>query len=122
MAPRKFFVGRAVGISGTLVIVGIVWGFFALNNYIYREKQGGATYEPYRATLSGEFLCLPFIDTSVPQTDECAFGLRIDDGSYYVIDFNLMSQGMPGVAQGDRMTATGLVTPIERLSTDPWRK
>lgn len=79
-------------------------------------------FEPYRAELSGEFVCLPWVDTRMPQTTECAFGLRTQGGEYYAIDFNLMSQDRLGLTVGDRLRAWGLVTPVERLSTDHWRK
>ncbi|MEK7649838.1 MAG: META domain-containing protein [Patescibacteria group bacterium] len=42
MTPRKFFVGRAVGLIVILILVG---GFFLLNEYIYREKQGDAGFQ-----------------------------------------------------------------------------
>ena len=40
MSPRKFFIGRAIGFIVLLIIAGIIAGFYALNNYIYNEKQG----------------------------------------------------------------------------------
>ncbi len=39
MTLRKFFVGRAIGLIILLCIIGIISGFYALNNYIYKEKQ-----------------------------------------------------------------------------------
>ncbi|MHB1330357.1 MAG: META domain-containing protein [Minisyncoccota bacterium] len=39
MNLRNFFVGRAVGFLVLLSVVGVVAGFYTLNNYIYREKQ-----------------------------------------------------------------------------------
>lgn len=105
------------------VIVLLVVGFFALNSYIYNEKQGdGNPVEAYRGTLTGEYVCLPHKDTSGPQTMECALGMRTDSGEYYALDFTLMSQMDPGVENGDRFTATGLITPVELLSTDHWQK
>lgn len=101
----------------------LIVAFFALNSYIYNEKQGdGTTLEPYRATLTGEYVCLPHVDTSGPQTLECALGILLDDGSYYAIDFNLLSEGTPTFQTGDRITASGVVTPIERVSSDHWKK
>jgi hypothetical protein len=64
MDLRKFFMGRAIGLIILLVIAGVVAGFYALNNYIYTEKQGGNTIpEPYRGTLTGVQVCLPHKDT-----------------------------------------------------------
>lgn len=107
-----------------VVLLALIIGFFALNSYIYTEKQAdpNETMEPYRASLEGEYLCLPHVDTSSPQTDECAFGIKTDVGEYYAVDFMLMSQTAPQLVTGDRFRANGLITPIERLSTDHWRQ
>lgn len=77
---------------------------------------------PQQVTLEGEYTCLPHIDSSGPQTLECALGLKTDDGSYYALDTNLLSSLPPTLKTGDRLRANGILTPIERLSTDHWRK
>jgi hypothetical protein len=82
----------------------------------------GANAEPYRATLTGRYLCLPHTNTSGPQTMECALGMQTDDGAYYGLDFTNASQNPPTLATGDRFVATGIVTPAVRLNTDNWRK
>lgn len=144
MNPRKFFTNRAIGLIIVIVIFGLYFGFNKLNSYIYSEKQAddssqtdnssGAdnsdnsqqidnpNYEPYRATLTGEYVCLPHKDQSGPQTEECAYGLLTDTGEYYAIDFYLMSQSHSEFSTGDRFSATGVITPIERLSTNQWNK
>lgn len=117
MDIRRFFVYKAIGF---VVVLVLVLGFFALRSYApERETE---THEPYRATLTGTHTCLPHRDTSGPQTMECAFGMETDDGRYFALDFSLMSQIPPRVQSGDRFTASGLVTPIENLSSDHWRK
>jgi hypothetical protein len=113
-------------ILGVLLVILLVV-FFALNSYIYTEKQASPeevaqSHEPYRATLSGEYVCLPHAETEGPQTDECAFGIKTETNEYYAVDFSLMSQTAPQLKTGDRFQASGLVTPIERLSTDHWRQ
>lgn len=77
---------------------------------------------PKRTSLTGEYLCLPHTDTTGPQTEECAAGLKTDDGAYYAIDFGLMSQTIPSLKSGDRISAEGVLTPIEQLSSDHWQK
>lgn len=109
-----FIIGLAI------VLVG---GFYALNAYIYSEKQGDPSdIKAYRGTLSGEVVCLPHKDTGGPHTMECAFGMRTDTGEHYALDLSLMSQENPGLDSGDRFTANGLITPLELLSTDHWQK
>lgn len=77
---------------------------------------------PQRVTLEGEYVCLPHKETSGPQTLECAFGLKTDEGSFYALDLNLLSAIPPAFRAGERLRANGILTPIERLSTDQWRK
>lgn len=99
-------------------------GFFAFNSFIYQAKQNSTdeSAEPYRATLSGEYVCLPPVDQNGPHTLECAFGIRTESGEYFAVDFSLMSQTAPALQAGDRFSADGLVTPIERISTNMWQK
>jgi hypothetical protein len=106
------------------IFIALFVGFFALNSFIYNEKQGdpNKTIEPYRGTLTGEYVCLPHADKTGPQTLECAFGIKTLSGEYYAVDFNMMSQPRPQLETGDKFTATGLITPIENLSSDHWQK
>jgi len=99
---------------------------FLVFSYKHSEKEPGgntpSSVAAYRATLSGEYLCLPHTVTSGPQTLECALGLKTDDGKYYALDFNLSSQMPPPFATGDRLEASGVVTPVAMLNTDNWQK
>lgn len=105
------------------LFVFFVIGFYALNAYIYEEKQGkGTITELYTATLSGEYLCLPHTDQTGPQTEECAFGIKTDVGEYYAVDFNQMPDFQLELSAGKRFTANGTITPIERLSSNHWQK
>ncbi len=112
-----------------LIVIGIipiilVTLFFAFNSYIYNKKQnkGLENVEPYKGTLTGEYVCLPHRNTSGPQTLECALGMKTDADEYYALDFNLLPQDAMTLKTGDRFTATGTITPIERLSMDSWQK
>lgn len=82
----------------------------------------GHNTEPYRSSLAGEYVCLPHKDTNGVQTDECAGGIRTSSGEYYAIDLNLMSQQHRPLIVGEKISANGLVTPIERLSSGHWQK
>jgi len=120
MNTRRFFMGKAIGF---IVVVVLVGGFFLVNNYIYREKQGdGKAVELYRTSLLGEYVCVPYKDVSKPQTDECVFGLKTDVGEYYGIDFFLMSQTHDPLVIGQRISANGVVIPVEQLSPDKWQE
>lgn len=112
--------------KNTLVIIGtgavlLIIGFYSFNAYIYAQKQGDpGDIDRYRGTLTGEVECLPHVDGV--HTKECALGLRTDAGEHYALDLALMSQEHTPVETGDRFTANGVITPIEMLSSDHWRK
>jgi hypothetical protein len=75
---------------------------------------------PYEAQLEGSVVCLPHKDTSGPQTLECAFGLQTAENEYYALDAN--GQNPPPFNTGQRIRATGIITPAEMLSSDHWQK
>jgi len=56
MNPRKFFVGRAIGLLVVFAIVGLVAAFYAFNNYIYEQKQAYAAddYRDAEYVIDGE--------------------------------------------------------------------
>lgn len=103
------------------VVMLLIAAFFWLNHYIYTEKQGDST-EPQRATFTGEYVCLPLVDEGATNTAECAVGIKTEYGDFYAIDLGLMSQGAPALVEGDRIKASGIITPIAQLSTDYWQK
>lgn len=105
-----------------LAVIVLVAGFYALNAYIYAEKQRGADVTSYRGTLTGEQVCLPHADTDGPHTMECALGMKTEVGEYYALDFANVPEGMPALQTGQRFRATGLITPVEMLSSDHWKK
>ncbi len=78
--------------------------------------------QPERTTLTGEYTCLLHKDTTGPETDECAISIKTNDGKYYAFNTNLLSSTPPTLANGDQIMANGIITPIEMLSTDHWRK
>lgn len=70
-----------------------------------------------RATLSGTYTdCLPRQDNF--STEPCIAGMRMDDGVYYALDFLLMSQIPPRLADGDRFTANGVLIPVEEVDAE----
>lgn len=81
-------------------------------------------YAPQRVSLAGSIACLPLkAGTTGAQTADCPLSLHAENGNYYILDLNLMSQTPPaGIKTGDRIRGNGVFTPIERLSTDHWQK
>jgi hypothetical protein len=111
-----FYVGSGILIVGA--------GFFALNSYIYQKKQSQEpnAIVPYPGTLTGEYTCLKLKDSSKPQTLECIYGLKTNQGEFYALDFNSVPSGMPNLKSEERITVTGTITPIEMISADYWQK
>lgn len=110
-------------ILSTIVLLSIVLvaGFYAFNAYMYHQKQGDSNdIQSYRGTLSGEVVCLPHKGDG-PHTMECAYGLRTDSGEHYAIDLTAMSQEQRPLETGERISANGLITPVEMLSSDHWQ-
>lgn len=101
-----------------LIAVFLYAAFALLNTYIYEQKQAENTdVQTYRATLSGDYVCLERND-DVPLFD-CVEGLITETGERYSIDFAAMSQTAPeNLSLGDKISASGSVTPIEMMSAD----
>ncbi len=121
MNTRKFFIGKTIGF---IIVVFLVGGFFLFNNYIYQEKQGdGTDTQPYRATLEGEYICLPYKTSDETTAEaECEPGLKTAVGEYYAVNFYLMSQEQKPLEEGQRFSASGTITPAETHSAEKWRQ
>lgn len=117
MTEKNIFV-----IAGAVVALGaaaFLLFFNASSEAILDQDMSAA---PRTMTLSGTYECLPHKDTSGPQTMECAFGLRADDGKYYAVDFGSSADSMDRFQSGARITAEGFFVAKELLSTDHWQK
>lgn len=67
------------------------------------------------ASLTGTYSCLPHRGSG-PHTMECAFGIRLDDGVHYALDFSAYSSltGMT-IATGERIRVEGELTPLSMI-------
>lgn len=105
-----------------VVVAGVV-GFFAFNQYIYNQKQADQEIlPPFDGEIMGEYVCLPHRDTQGPQTMECAYGIRLDDGTHMALDFGPDPEDLAQFQVGERATLTGHFTPIQVISSDRWFK
>lgn len=77
---------------------------------------------PQSVTFSGTYVCLPHLDTTGPQTEECAFGFKTDAGEYYAVNFGESAEGMQQFQSGAYVTAEGFTVIKEALSTNQWDK
>mgnify|MGYP003575577841 CR=1 FL=1 len=66
------------------------------------------------AVIEGEAVCLPHKITTGPQTMECAFGVKLDDGTYYGLkDSSESYQHVGGLTMGEKYQFKG------SLKTEP---
>ncbi len=115
MSTKKIMLG-----IGALIIVGLV-GYVIFSGASPKEIEN-LDPTPKNVTLSGTYVCLPHVDKTGPQTDECAFGLKTDEGVYYAVNFGASSSAMEQFMSGQRITASGFVVIKEVLSSDHWAK
>lgn len=119
-------VTRAKHILGIIMFLCLV--FVGVSGYvIYRglfnpPPPAEINEELKRASFVGVYICLPLKDTNAVPTAECAIGMRTDEGTYYALDFGLMEQTVPMLTDGERFSASGVITPLSYLSTDQWQK
>lgn len=104
-----------------LVFVGVA-GYVIYRGLFNPPPAPVVNEELKRASFVGVYVCLPEKSTGVVPSDECAVGMRTDDGVYYALDFGLLSQEAPLLKDGERFSASGVITPLSYLSTDQWQK
>lgn len=108
-----------IGVIVVLIIVGLA-GIYYMEGFSRESRPLDAT--PRSVTLSGTYTCLPHLDTTGPQTEECAFGIQTDDGEYYAVNFGQSEDSMDQFQSGAHINAEGFVVIKEALSTDHWQK
>ncbi len=96
--------------------------FFFFDAIASQFKTQNVDAIPQNVTLSGTYTCLPHLDTTGPQTEECAFGIRTDEGDYYAVNFGQSASAMEQFQSGAHVRAEGFVVIKEALSSDHWQK
>lgn len=59
-------------------------------------------------TLIGEHVCLPHKNTEGPQTQECAFGLKVGDSTYYALNIGENMGTLSEIKTGDYVEVKGI--------------
>lgn len=74
--------------KNTLILIIVVVVTFLAGLVIYFAKTSSSAKNPVSSdndiTVSGTFVCLPHKDSGIA-TEECAYGLKSDDGKYYAL-------------------------------------
>jgi hypothetical protein len=86
--------------------------------------KGAYSTLPQRVTIAGTRTCLPHKDASGPQTMECALGIKASDGKNYGLNTTLLSStdAINTINTAERLSVTGVLTPIENLNSDFWQR
>lgn len=102
---------RLIPVIIWLILVGIIFAVWKSSDGRKIVPPTEIIYTPIpvtqeQITVSGEIVCLPHKDQSGPQTLECAYGLKADDGKYYGLS-DLNFEHLPGLPTGERVTIEG---------------
>lgn len=108
-------------ILSILGIIAVIASLLYFDHYLYNKENQKEMREGERMSFVGTYLCLPPKDEG-NTTADCAIGIKTDEGVYYALDLGLLSSEAPLMVDQDRIEAQGIVTPLERLSTDYWQK
>ncbi len=85
---------------------------------IVKAEKGAYSELPQQRTIVGYWECLPPKDRNGPHTLECAFGIAMDQSDgHYAVDTRLMSTYPVDYPVGTKVRITGVVTPVESLSS-----
>jgi hypothetical protein len=110
--------GKVLVLVGALIIIGL--GYLSFMRVPQEQSRTAVDAEPQNMTLSGVYECLPHADTTGPQTEECAFGVRTDDGEYYAVNFGQSAGAMEQFKAGAHIVAEGFMIPKEALTDKTW--
>lgn len=84
---------------------------------------GAAGPVSVETSLEGRTTCLPHKNAGGAQTLECAFGLESVAGDFYALDAGSLDPALAAeLNASERVRVTGLLIPIEAVSTDRWQK
>lgn len=112
----------AVILLGIIIVAGLI--VYLRPDQTFTNNQPAIIPDalPKTVTLSGTYTCLPHASQEDAQTEECAFGLKTDDGEYYAVNFGQSADQAKLFQNGAHVTADGFIVAKEALSSDQWDK
>lgn len=94
--------------KNTAILTVLAFVVLAIFGYLWMSGDKMGPIEGQEIIVQGVSICLPHIDTSGPQTDECAFGVQTDEGVNYALDLSgIDADVMADFATQDRIEITG---------------
>ncbi len=76
---------------------------------------------PKRATLTGTYECIPHKNPGDAQTLECSFGIKAENGQHYALNLADIDAAHMNTEMNTRIKVSGLLVPVEQLSSDHWQ-
>lgn len=99
------FLAAGLGVAIVLVAVLLLW---VEVSRAPAPSSGDTTPIGMETTIEGEIVCLPHKDTDGPQTLECAYGIKLANGTYYGLhDSNDNYENISGLPTGKNARLTG---------------
>ncbi len=102
-----------------LIVAAMAAAAYAL--YVKSPTAGEATPQP--ATVTGIYVCLHYVDPTLPRTGVCTvLGIKTADGVYYAIKIASSTSSTTVVQLGQNVTAEGTFVPKDKLTSKGWAK
>lgn len=107
---------KAVLTSVVVLAVATIAGLAVVATVASHKAKFAPASKASIVNLRGKTVCLPKEDTTGPQTQECAYGLKVSDDIHYALaDLETRSGGKP-FRTGDLVTVTGTLSPTGKDS------
>lgn len=116
--PIKVSIKKYLTVIGIFAVISGIFVYSYTNKNIEEPMQLDSI--PTNITLSGTYMCLPYLDKEKTPSEECVFGLKTDEGVYYMVNFGASASAFEEFQKGKHITANGSVFLKEALSTDQW--
>lgn len=99
-----------------VLLAAIIFGLLLFNGWdkIVNEKVDNMT------TITGNFSCLPFKDTSRTAGDNCTLGVKARDGAFYALDISRIQDANTDLKADDTIAVTGILLPATEVPGTEW--
>jgi type II secretory pathway pseudopilin PulG len=109
----------AVAVYPVTITVQLDRGVWLITNVV----KGAYTKMPEKVTMTGIWECLPHKNASGPQTLECAFGIKADNGKHYAVSLQASIEGAAdSIPTNSRVRVEGMLSTMNTINTDMWQK
>lgn len=107
---RKFVLVGVI-ILAILTIVGL-----SIVATVAMQQSKGALNQHKTTVLNmrGEAVCLPKKDMDAPQTQECAYGIKVSNGTYYALAKLDATNGSIPLQTGQTLLVSGTLLPADK--------